>query len=201
MAHSRPGNSGASPAAQPPRRPFLYNLLTLLVGALVGLVPLATGVVVFFDPLRSRGGKPKGDGKAKSGNWIRVAALDAVPADGLPRQFPVIADLVDAWNRTPNQPIGSVYLRREAGENKVTAFNAICPHAGCFVAVVDGDEGKCFRCPCHTSAFALDGKVILGPSPRDLDPLDVDPEKLKQTGEVWVDFKNFYPGTHRIEKA
>lgn len=209
MAHSKPGSSSRSPDTTPPappaRRPFLYNLLTLVVGGIVGLVPLLTGVVVFFDPLRSRGSShKKGEGEAKPGNWIRVATMDAIPPDGLPRQFPVIADMVDAWNRIPNQPVGSVYLCRHADKpQEIVALNAICPHAGCFVAVVEGEKGKQFGCPCHTSAFNLaDGEFILGPSPRGMDPLEVDPKKLADTGEVWIDFKNFYPGKHeRKEKT
>lgn len=207
MAAAKPGSSSSSPTPttspawqEPPRRPFLYNFVTLIVAGIVGLVPLVTGLVVFFDPLRSRdGGK-----KAKSGDWLRIASLDAVPPDGIPRQFPVVADMVDAWNRIPHQPIGSVYLCRAAGENKVTALNAICPHAGCFVAVVDNSEGKKqFGCPCHTSAFSIpDGASVYGPSPRGMDPLSVDEAKLAATGEIWVDFKNFYPGKHeRKEKA
>jgi menaquinol-cytochrome c reductase iron-sulfur subunit len=202
MAHTKPGSAGtpAAPVSEPPRRPFLYNFITLIVGAVVGLVPLVTGAVVFFDPLRSRGSATK----EKKGNWIRVATIDGVPPDGIPRQFPVIADLVDAWNRTPNQPVGSVYLCRHSNQKQITALNAICPHAGCFVAVVDGDDGnKQFGCPCHTSAFNLaDGAFIFGPSPRGMDPLEVDQQKLEETGEVWIDFKNFYPGKHeRKEKA
>lgn len=181
--------------AEPPRRPFLYHLLTIIIGGVVAIVPLASGLALFFDPLRSRGGKKDED----EGNWLRVAHVEAVPDDGIPRQFPVIADRIDAWNRTPNQPIGSVYLRRKPGEQIVECLNAICPHAGCFVAVVDGEEGKRFGCPCHTSAFDLSGDTIFGPSPRAMDPLKVNEELLAETGEIWVDFMNFYPGKHERE--
>jgi menaquinol-cytochrome c reductase iron-sulfur subunit len=37
------------------------------------------------------------------------------------------------------------------------------------------------------------------PSPRDMDELDIDAEKLKQ-GEVWVQFVNYYPGHERREE-
>lgn len=176
--------------SEPPRRPFLYRLLTIVVGAFVGLVPLLSGVAVFFDPLRRR---TQGESQDE-GNWIRVATIDTVPDDGVPRQFPVISDLIDAWNRTPNQPIGAVYLRRPPGEDEIQCFNAICPHAGCFVAVVDSPDGKRFGCPCHTSGFSPEGEALYGPSPRDMDPLDVDSQRLAETGEIWVDFKNFIPG-------
>jgi Rieske Fe-S protein len=164
--------------------------------------------VVFFDPLRRRGAaQPTGNPHAKQVKWIRVATLDAVPDDGVPRQFPVLADLIDAWNRTPNQPIGSVYLRRNPGEKTVECLTAICPHAGCFVAVVEGSEGKRFGCPCHTSAFSLKGKKLdlpghTNPSPRDMDALKVDANKLANIGEIWVEYKSFYPGKEeQVEKT
>ena len=89
---------------------------------------------------------------------------------------------------------------------EIEVLNAVCPHAGCFVGLIDNDDEKQFRCPCHTSAFDLDGAKldidgVTNPSPRDLDPLSVDQERLAATGEIWVDFKNYFPGKHeRVEK-
>jgi Rieske Fe-S protein len=126
-----------------------------------------------------------------------VATIDALPSDGTPVQVPVIADLTDAWNCEPNQPVGAVYLRKVGG--KVTCFNAICPHAGCFVAY--STDRNVFQCPCHTSSFQLDGaRNLPSPSPRDMDALKIDEAKLKE-GEVWVQFVNYYPGKeHQEEK-
>jgi len=196
--------SKETPASEPPRRSFLYHAMTIVVSSVIGLAPLVSGLAVFFDPLRRRA---KAGASADESNWLRIATLDAVPQDGIPRQFPVIADQVDAWNRIPDQPVGLLYLRREPGSQTVEALNAVCPHAGCFVALVDKGDEKQFRCPCHTSAFSLEGGKlnvagVTNPSPRDMDPLEVDQEKLAATGEIWVDFKNFYPGKHeRVEKA
>jgi Rieske Fe-S protein len=172
-----------------------------LVGGIVGIVPFAAGLATFLDPLLRRKGSP-GAGHGANGDSTRpprrVASFAALPADGTPVQVPVIADLTDAWNREANQPIGAVYLRRV--DDKVECFNAICPHAGCFVAYAA--DRKVFQCPCHTSSFQLDGQRIgNSPSPRDMDPLKVDEAKLKE-GEVWVEFVNYYPGKeHREEKA
>lgn len=109
----------------------------------------------------------------------------------------MIADLTDAWNREPNQPIGAVYLIRK--DDSVQCFNAICPHAGCFVSYAN--DHQLFQCPCHASTFQLDGSIISpSPSPRAMDELDVDPEKLKE-GEIWVRFVNYLPGKHeQVEK-
>jgi len=184
------------PSAAPvtPRRNVLAAAAATLIGAFVSLVPLAAGIVMFLDPLLKRKGKSSGEADKKPP--LRVASFDALPADGTPVQVPVIADLTDAWNREPNQPIGAVYLRRQG--DQVTCFNAICPHAGCFVGYAA--DRKVFQCPCHTSSFQLDGERILpSPSPRNMDELTVDPEKLKD-GEVWVHFVNYYPGKEDREE-
>lgn len=184
----------ASDPATTPRRNVVTAVAAAIIGGFVGLVPFAAGVATFLDPLLRR---KKGQAGAEGPPPIRVTSLDALPADGTPVQVPVMSDLTDAWNREPNQPIGAVYLRREG--DKVACFNAICPHAGCFVGY--SADRKVFQCPCHTSSFQLDGERIMpSPSPRNMDGLSVDPEKLK-AGEVWVQFVNYYPGKeHREEK-
>lgn len=178
-------------AAQTPRRNIVAAVAAALIGGLVGIVPFAAGMATFLDPLLRRK-KAAGEGESTS---RRVASLAAIPTDGTPVQVPVTADLTDAWNREPNQPIGAVYLRRVG--DKVECFNAICPHAGCFVGYAA--DRQVFQCPCHTSSFKLDGERIMpSPSPRNMDALAVDQEKLKQ-GEVWVQFENFYPGKEERE--
>jgi menaquinol-cytochrome c reductase iron-sulfur subunit len=179
-----------------PRRSALAAMAAIVIGSIVSLIPLGAGFLFFLDPVLKR--KRAGQGAAGEGErpFRRVASLAALPADGTPVQVPVIADLTDAWNREANQPVGAVYLRRTG--NEVECFNAICPHAGCFVAYAA--DRKVFQCPCHTSSFRLDGERILpSPSPRDMDGLKVDEEKLKD-GEVWVQFVNYYPGHAQREE-
>jgi menaquinol-cytochrome c reductase iron-sulfur subunit len=194
LAVGRPRRPPPPPAEVLPRRNVAAAIAAAIIGAVVSLTPLAAGLVTFLDPLLRR--KKNGGGES-SREFRRVASLESLPADGTPVQVPVIADLTDAWNREPNQPIGAVYLRRLG--DKVECFNAICPHAGCFVGYAA--DRKVFQCPCHTSSFELDGKRIgNSPSPRDMDSLEVKQDKLKD-GEVWVQFVNYYPGKeHREEK-
>jgi menaquinol-cytochrome c reductase iron-sulfur subunit len=170
---------------EPPRRNVLLAFLAGAIGGLVALFPFGAGLLTFLDPLLRK------KDTSEEGLRLRVGRLENLPADGTPVQAPVIADLTDAWNREPNQPIGAVYLRRIG--DSVVAFNAICPHAGCFIGF---DEGRgCFQCPCHTSSFTLEGdRMLPSPSPRDLDPLEVDEELLAETGDIWIHFVNFYPG-------
>lgn len=199
-------HGGRSPAlapvvhAEPPRRGFFRKLLAVAVGGIVTAVPAAAGLMVFFDPVR-RGRKAAGaaGGGAAAGDFLPVAPLEALPADGRPMKFQVIADRVDAWTKYRNVPMGAVYLKRTGetgagGTPRVVAWNVVCPHAGCFVDVVG--DGKQFRCPCHNSGFKEDGSLAPGSvSPRPMDELEVDAEALKQ-GTVRVKFQNFVAGTH-----
>jgi len=151
----------------------------MVIGAITGLVPLVSGLIVFFDPLRR---------KSRASEFLLVASLNALPEDGSPRKFSVIASRVDAWNKSPQTPIGAVYLRR-TGEKAVQALNVVCPHAGCFVDLAD--EG--YSCPCHNSTFALTGQISSpsSPAPRGLDELEV---QIRKQTEVWVKFQNFRAG-------
>ena len=175
---------------EPARRSFLEKALAAVIGLVVGVFPLASGLLVFLDPVLRK--KSSAGGKEEAKPFLRVASLSTLP-DGKPAQVPVISDLADAWNREVNQPVGAVYLIRSG--DKVSAFNAICPHAGCFVGYAA--DRNCFQCPCHTSSFTLDGtKIMPSPSPRDMDPLEVE----VRDGDVWVQFVNYYPGKEEREE-
>jgi Rieske Fe-S protein len=183
----------ANPVEQPPRRRgFLKAVAAVVIGGVITAVPAAAGLLTFFDPVRR---KRPGNGNGGKG-FINVAPLSALPADGVPRRFPVLAERTDAWNKHPASVIGAVYLKRPSdAPDQVTAFNVLCPHAKCFVEAQPGPRGG-FLCPCHNSTFNPDGsrgKVCV--SARGLDELAVDADALK-VGTVKVKFQNFVPGTH-----
>jgi len=167
------------------RRDFLKKIFAGGIGALLALFPVGAGLAVFLDPLRR---------KSAATGTLRVATLEALPNDGIPRKFPVLATRVDAWNKFNLVPIGAVYLRRTA-DNQLQAFNVVCPHAGCFVDFLP-DRGH-YLCPCHNSTFTLAGKIEdpSSPAPRGLDLL---PVEVRNQKEVWVKFQNFQAG--RAEK-
>jgi Rieske Fe-S protein len=48
--------------------------------------------------------------------------------------------------------------------------SATCPHLGCIVSWNRAERS--WDCPCHGSRFDPFGKVMTGPSPRDLEPLE-----------------------------
>src|ERR1700722_18164505 len=92
-----------SPEPQTSRRGFFKQSLTFVLGGLALLTPAIAALVLLTDPLRRKGA---------AGSAIRVTNLDALPNDGVPRKFPVLAAKTDAWNKFANVPIGAVYLRR-----------------------------------------------------------------------------------------
>ena len=187
-----PKTSPASPqtsSSAEDRRGFVAKAAAIVIGAIIILFPFAAGLGPFFDPLRRR--------NDNQDSLTPLAKLSDLPEDGTPRRFQVITDRDDAWSRQPRQPVGAVYLRRLEGD-KVQAFTATCPHAGCFVDY--RQDSKQYLCPCHQSPFTLDGGVIQpSPSPRDMDSLEVEVRKDGEGDEiVFVKFQQFYTG--RAEK-
>jgi nitrite reductase/ring-hydroxylating ferredoxin subunit len=169
-------------------------VLAGIASALLGLIPIGLGLGFFFDPLVRRqrvdsggtGGQPLG--RSDSDGFVRLdIGTSALPDDGTPVAYKVLDDRTDAWNRFRNIEIGTVWLRR-VGEGKVLAFSSICPHLGCAVdfRAAHGD----FYCPCHTSAFDLQGAPVNDIPPRGMDSLET---RLKpETGDtIWLKYQVF----------
>lgn len=178
-----PSDDDASQTPEtPPRRSFIVGFAAVAVGAVAGLVPAVIALMPVVDPLRRKSG---------DASFVPVTSADALPDNGMPRKFTVYKNIKDAWNTVPNARVGAVYMHK-AKDGSVVAFNAVCPHAGCFVAAAD--DGS-YICPCHDSEFEADG--IIRPvnaggkataSPRDLDSL---PTQVDKDGVVRVQFQNF----------
>lgn len=175
--------SASLPKHDPPRRNFFAEVASVLIGGLVGLVPLAAGIAFFMDPLLRKRSSMRGQ---TEDGYLSVAKLSDLPTDGTPLRFSIIADKIDAWNLFKQQTIGTVYLRNVEGN--VIAFNDVCPHLGCKIDYKSSNNS--FFCPCHASAFALDGKKTNPIPPRDMDGLTV----RVTDGEVWVKYQNFKRG-------
>ena len=167
-----------------PRRGFFVQFLAGALGALVGLVPASLGGLFFLHPLIKGRGDKDGDG---SGFIPLGVKADGLSDDGTPQRYTVYDDVVDAWNKFPNQPIGSVWLRKIEGQ--VIAFNTICPHLGC--AIEHRTAENDFYCPCHTSEFGLDGEKRNPIPPRGMDGLEVKIEN----GEILIKYQNFRAAT------
>ncbi len=169
------------------RRGFFVRIAALVISGLVGLVPLAVGLVTFLDPLRREG---------TGGRWFRVGSLSSLEP-GAPERVTILGDRRNAWTEYRQEPVGAVFLVAEPDGKSVKAFNATCPHAGCAVDFQPAKE--CFLCPCHTSKFNLAGQAISAVPPRDMDSLEC---QIRDGGEIWVKYEDFLTGTaHKIPKA
>ena len=171
-----------APATAPAgRRRFLKEFFAAGITLLLGLIPLGAGLAVFFDPVRRR---------SSVTGAVLVTTLDALPNDGVPRQFPIVTARVDAWNKSTAAPVGAVYLRRTR-DGQLHALNVVCPHAGCFIDFLPARDG--FLCPCHNSSFTIDGAIRdrSSPAPRGMDSL---PVEVRNGNEIWVTFQNFQTG-------
>jgi menaquinol-cytochrome c reductase iron-sulfur subunit len=185
----KPTLPDAAEIGEIPRRSFLIRAAAFLVGAIAGMVPLAASVVYFFDPVMRRKKAVGATGAAVDADgFIRITSLDSLADDGSPRAFKVIADLQDYWNKFPDSEIGSVFLSRDA-EGKITCFNSRCPHLGCTVGY--DDRERRFFCPCHESAFSLDGKKSNNIPPRDMDRLE---HSVDADGTIRVKYVKYRAG-------
>lgn len=160
------------------------TLLKVLSGVLGGGVAAAVGGPALRVALAPAGMRTV----TGIGEFVPVAKLEALPADGTPLNVPVVVEApMDGWTRHPPTTVGAVFLRKQ-GES-VRAFSTICPHLGCGIDF-DGRVRK-FACPCHESWFSLDGACTDGPSPRGMDEL----EAKVVDGQIQVKFEKFVIGT------
>jgi Rieske Fe-S protein len=170
-----------------PRRGFL-KAATALIGGAIGAV-LAVPIVRYV--LFPAGRKVV----AGADDPVPVADLGAIKPGAPPLRVQIrIPEQRDAWSRQKDVPLGAAWVSRTP-DGGVRALSATCPHLGCAIDF-DAQAGE-FRCPCHTSAFAADGKRLSGPSKRDMDPL----ETTVDEGRVLVRFQRFKLDVADREKA
>lgn len=167
-----------------PRRGFFSKAAAITFAAIVGLVPAVGALGFLFSPLVKRDGGIVG---SDEGFLPLNIGPNALPADGTPQSFKIVADMVDAWNFYPQQEVGSVWLRKKE-DGKIVAFNTICPHLGCSVDYRGAQND--FFCPCHFSGFSLDGEKQNSIPPRDMDGL----QTKVVGGTLWVEYKNYRGG-------
>jgi quinol---cytochrome c reductase iron-sulfur subunit, bacillus type len=162
-----------------PRRGFL-GLFTVALGGLMGLVLAVPGAAYVLSPLRKRG---------RDGQYRTLTHLKELEV-GVPQSYAIIEERQDAWVKYPPEPVGSVWLIRqeEGSDPPVIALTAECPHLGCAINLMA--DGKGFLCPCHTSAFDLDGKPRNQVPPRPMDRLDIELSSGEDP-EIRVKFQRF----------
>ncbi|MEO8657688.1 MAG: Rieske (2Fe-2S) protein [Bryobacteraceae bacterium] len=109
----------------------------------------------------------------KTGQWVEAGDVGPLHLNS-PEEMVFRRTRVDGWKVTSEKATAWVV---KTSDNQVTAFAPQCTHLGC--AYHWEEQSKEFLCPCHTSTFAIDGKVTAGPAPRPLDRYEAKVEKGK----------------------
>ena len=122
-------------------------------GAVMSAVLAVPAVAYLFAVPKSR----------RKQGWINAGDISQVPLNS-PEEVVFRKTRVDGW-KIVNERTTAWVVRKSPTE--VIALAPQCTHLGC--AYHWDAERKEFECPCHTSAFSMDGKVLSGPAPRPLD--------------------------------
>lgn len=120
-----------------------------LIGAALGLP--ATVYLLFPPKVR------------KENEWIEVGDISKLTPNS-PVEMSFRRNRVDGWKISSEKSTAWVVKQPD---NQVVAFGPQCTHLGCAYHWEDAKNE--FMCPCHSSLFAVDGKVVSGPAPRPLD--------------------------------
>ena len=176
-----PGD-GSAPRDEPSRRAMLG--VCAVGGCAIGGVVLVPAAGLIADPLRNKGDSAK---------RFVLARLDDLVV-GVAKKVSIVGDEVDAWTRAEQRRLGAVWLTR-IDDVTVRALSVTCPHLGCGIEL--RADGGAFSCPCHDSAFDLQGARTGGPSPRAMDPLVVE---ITPSREVAVTFTRFRIGVAAREE-
>ena len=144
----------------PPTRRKFYILLINGIMGLIGLALAIPAAVYLLFPPKAR----------KGSQWVKTADLATIPA-GKPTEISFQRTRADGWQLITEKTTAWVVKQPD---NQVVAFMPNCTHLGC--AYHWDDASHTFICPCHTSAFSIDGKVLGGPAPRPLDRYTVKTE-------------------------
>ena len=99
----------------------------------------------------------------KSGAWVEAADIGKLK-EQQPEEVVFQRNRIDGWKVSTEKATAWLVKTSDHG---VTAFAPGCTHLGC--AYHWDAANKNFLCPCHTSTFSVEGKVLSGPAPRALD--------------------------------
>lgn len=110
----------------------------------------------------------------KEDEWVEVGDITRLTVNS-PVELTFRRNRIDGWKVFSEK--STAWVVKQA-DDRVVAFGPQCTHLGC---AYHWEEGKNdFLCPCHTSIFSIDGKVVSGPAPRPLDRYEtkIDGSKL-----------------------
>jgi menaquinol-cytochrome c reductase iron-sulfur subunit len=138
---------------------FIYGVGTIITAALA--IPAALYILVPGKPSRKKSG------------WVDAGDVSKLEPN-VPAEVFFEQTLTDGWNTNTQKKTAWVVNLPGQG---VVAYGPQCTHLGC--AYHWEDSAKQFLCPCHTSVFSVDGKVVSGPAPRPLDRYEAKVENNK----------------------
>ena len=101
--------------------------------------------------------------RTQGAGWRDAGDINRVPVNR-PVHISFEQKKVDAWEQTVETVSAWVVRSTERG---LIVLGPQCTHLGC--AHHWDDARKQFVCPCHNSAFSMEGTVLAGPAPRPLD--------------------------------
>jgi Rieske Fe-S protein len=142
-----------NPHAREPAAPAPIGRRAVVAGA--GVAALGVGLVVTGCSTGASSGAEtgsSGSGSGSEGGAAPGAGAALGPASDVP---------VGGAHVYPDQAV--IVTQPTAGTYR--GFSTKCPHQGCAVSRI---EGTSLVCPCHGSAFALDGSVTHGPAQKGL---------------------------------
>jgi menaquinol-cytochrome c reductase iron-sulfur subunit len=144
----------------------IYGLWSIITGALT----LPAAIYLLFPP-RAR----------KKTDFVEVGDIAQMKIND-PEEVVFRRTRVDGWKITSEKTTAWVV---KTSEKEAVAFSPQCTHLGC--AYHWDERNNEFLCPCHTSTFGLDGRVLTGPAPRALDRMQI---KLQGTKLFVGDVQN-----------
>ena len=152
------------PSESLPRRKF-YAADIYVLNAMMGIAVTIPAIAYLLVPSRKR----------QQDQWVEAGDI-ATLAPNSPVEMSFRKSRVDGWRTISEKTTAWVVKKPDGG---LVAFGPQCTHLGC--AYHWDEKQNQFVCPCHTTLFSIDGKVISGPAPRPLDryAIQLDGTKLK----------------------
>jgi Rieske Fe-S protein len=129
---------------------FVNTGIGLITAALAGLAGTAA--------------LPKMTGASR--RWRRVASVFDLPPNA-PYAAVIGERHADGWLGTSKQTV--VYIDKVGDGYR--ALSATCTHLGC--RVTWDDSKSQFKCPCHGGVYDRQGRVVSGPPPAPMTPVNV----------------------------
>lgn len=134
------------------RRGFYVVAIQGLGAMIAAAMAVPAAIYLLFKPINQ-----------KEPQWVEAADLNQLQPKK-PEEVVFRRKRVDGW-RTVNEKTTAWVVKMD--DQSVVAYSPNCTHLGCAYHW-DAQQNN-FICPCHTSAFSIDGKVLAGPAPRPLD--------------------------------